>query len=360
MKQLPSTIAADGEHVDCYIGPNLDDAKSVYIVHQHIAGEYDEDKCFIGFDSAEDAQQCYRDHMSLPDALHSMTILPVDEFIEKVKATRQAPGKIHASELLNRELKPHEKKHDFEGHAKRQDSTQTAIRRILGGAKPGLIREAAQRAAQFEPQHLDEMKMPFDRSLVARIAKSVSIAHKFGFDQVYAERYRATKRPKTQKAALSTPAPAQAKKSSEQDKPGLIAEAAISDLNNWLTARARGAHIDNWKKGLQEDDLVDSIIDSLDDGSDSQLDRIAMEAARSAVTGGRYDAFQDLASEIDRYARSEAMDQNTCEECAAGDGAEWDSLDDVDWSPGDDCEGGDACRGQLMPIFADEGETELG
>ncbi len=167
-------------------------------------------------------------------------------------------------------------------------------------------------------------------------------------------------RKKTERAKLSTPAPAAAKKSSEQDRPGLIAEAAVSDLNNWITARARGAHVDGWKKGLREDDLVKSIVDELEGGADGALDRIAMEAARSAVTGGRYDAFQELESEIDRYARSEAMDQNTCEECAAGDGQEWDSLDEVDWSPGDDCQGQDACRGQLMPIFADEGEVELG
>ncbi len=140
----------------------------------------------------------------------------------------------------------------------------------------------------------------------------------------------------------------------------MIAEAAISDLNNWLTARARGAHIDNWKKGLREDDLVNSIIDSLEEGSDSQLDRIGMEAARSAVTGGRYDAFQDLDGEIDKYVWSAAMDKNCCDPCAELDGTEWDSLDDVDSSPGDLCEGGDACRCQIMPIFSDEGEVELG
>jgi hypothetical protein len=77
------------------------------------------------------------------------------------------------------------------------------------------------------------------------------------------------------------------------------------------------------------------------------------------VAGGRSSAFEELQAEIVKYVRSEAMDQNTCEPCAAGDGQEWDSLEDVDWVPGDDCEGHDACRGQLMPVFEDEGQTIL-
>lgn len=78
------------------------------------------------------------------------------------------------------------------------------------------------------------------------------------------------------------------------------------------------------------------------------------------MAGGRFTGFQELAGEIGSYVRSEAMDQNTCGPCEEGDGREWKSLDDVDWSPGDDCEGVDACRGQLMPIFEDEGTVQLG
>jgi hypothetical protein len=448
---LRRTEGVDGDHVDCFVGPD-ESAQYVYIVHQKdpLTGNYDEDKCLLDFPDAETAKAAFLANYNRPDFFHSMTVLPVAEFIEKVRATFDKPTKITAKELggvpngstvklsdkdgqtitikvngddgslrrmleyiakqcaighsftvvvdpgdreyekefgfdgdgaarlellrelelavilaesrkvTTRALKPHELKHDFDGHARRQDATQTSIRRILGSAKPGLIREAARRAAQYQPQHLDDMRMPFDRGLTSRIAKSAGIAHRFGFDQVYAERYRATGKPKTQRAQLSAPAPAAAAKSSEQDKPGLIAEAAVSDLNNWITARARGAHVDAYKRGLREQDLYDAIVDELEGGADGALDRIGMEASRSAVTGGRYDAFQELGTEIDRYARSEAMDQNTCGPCEEGDGQEWDSLDDVDWSPGDDCDGKDACRGQLMPIFADEGTTELG
>ncbi len=412
-----------------------------------------------------------------------------------------------------RPLRSEEQHHDFEGHVKRADSTAVSIRRLLGAKKPELIADASQRALALEPEHLSTLNLPFDRNLAARIEKATSIAHDYGYSQVYAERYRATGKSKKEqphavllshrlhnrkqwhgldvsienekgtlrsgtdkngndwsqlisvpygyirmshksrpeehvgkpstigndedhidcylgndstaqfvyivhqndpdtkaydedKVILNASNEATAKqiymsnhgrseeafgfmttmtvrefkqaledghgqlklkqsketlaeKSASQDRPGLIAKAAVSDLNNSITARAKASHIDNYKKGLRDVDLGDAIASDMFDGSDSVLDRIAGEAARSAVAGGRYAAFEELADEISSYARSEAMDQNTCDACEEGDGNEWDTLDDVDWSPGDDCEGADMCRGQLMPIFADEGTVEL-
>lgn len=354
------TEGVDGDHIDCFMGPDKQ-AEFVYVVHQKepTTGSYDEDKCMLDFPNEAAAKDAFLVNYSDPRFFHSMTILPVAEFIEKVKATFDQPQKITASEL-SRDLKPHEHKHDFMGHAKRQDQTQTAIRRILGGVKPALIRDAARRASVLEPKSLDTMTMPFDHALAARLAKSAAIAAKYGHDKVYAERFLATKRPKSERVKLSKTADVVPGASAAEDKPGLIAEAAVSDLNNWITSRARGAHIDAYKRGLRDDDLERSIIDDLREGSDAYLDRIAAEAARSGVAGGRFSALQELAGEIARYVRSEAMDRNTCGPCEKGDGAEWDSLAEVDWSPGDDCEGSDACRGQLLPIFSDEGMVTLG
>ena len=270
-----------------------------------------------------------------------------------------------AGRLLTRPLKAHERKHDFDGHAERADMTSSQVAKILRAAKPALIREAAARAASAikdsgSVKGLDELQLPFPHAIVSRLARSLSVAHRFGHQAVYDERKKATGRSvvaqssrTSRSAALADPKAA--KTSALQDKPSLIAEASVSDLNNWLTSRARGAAVDNYKKGLTDHDLEQSIISDLQDGSDSFLDRIGDEAARSAVSGGRWQAFGELSDDIAKYARSEAMDHNTCQPCMDGDGTEWDSLDDVDWSPGDDCDGGDNCRGQLMPIFSDEG-----
>lgn len=271
------------------------------------------------------------------------------------KGAQPKPAPAKLTEIApTRALRPDEQHHDFTGHAKRQDSTQTAVRRILAGAKPALIRQAAQRMAPLEPKSLDSVALRFDKALCARVSKSLEIAHGYGTKQVYAERQKATKRPASQKALLS----AEPITSASQDKPYLIAETAVSDMNNWITSRARGAHVDGYKQGLRDVALEQYIVSDLQDGSDSMLDRIGAEAARSAVGGGRFAAFEELQGEIGSYVRSEAMDVNTCEECASGDGDEWSSLDDVTWSPGDDCSGADQCRGQLMPIFSDENTIE--
>lgn len=262
---------------------------------------------------------------------------------------------------LSRQLKPHELKHDFDGHADRQDTTAANVARALRAAKPGLIREAAARAAKFDPTTLDKLELPFPHSIASRLARALTVAHNYGHQAVYDERKKATGRvAQSSRTSNSAALMAEPGASAATDKPTFIAEASVSDLNNWLTSRTRGSAVDAYKKGLTDRELEKSIIDDLTDGSDSFLDRIAAEASRSAVAGGRYSAFQELDGEIAKYARSEAMDANTCEPCAAGDGEEYDSLDDVDWSPGDDCDGGDACRGQLMPIFEDEGKVELG
>lgn len=426
---------------------------------------------------------------------------------QRIPPQRQAnaPAKTLTLTEPRRELRPEEHKHNFQAHVERQDSTATAVRRILGGAKPSLIRDAARRASSLTPKDLDHLTLRFDPALARRLARSLAIAHQFGHDQVYGERFRATGRHKNVPVLRLTEAhltrrrlhttlrwhgldisienaagsvrtahdgswqtrmkfpygyirrttghdleaidcyvgpdkhatevyvvhqkdprtgvfdedkvfldftnrgaakdaflahrddgekalgpidtytvadfktelaanggrlhyrvlpgqllASESEPSARQDTPQLIAEAAVSDLNNWITSRVRGAHVDNYKNGYRDEDLEQSILDDLREGSDAQLNRIAQESSRAAVGGGRFAALEQLQDEIDRYARSEAMDTNTCGPCEAGDGDTWDSLDEVDWSPGDDCEGGDACRGQLLPIFADEGTVQLG
>jgi Peptidase C39 family/Protein of unknown function (DUF935) len=121
------------------------------------------------------------------------------EQIDKGKTKKQIDdGKATKLRLTEprRELRPEEQKHNFQGHVERADSTEVAVRRILGGVKPALIRDAARRAAVLDPKDLDSLKLRFDRNLTQRIARSLSIAHQYGYDQVYAERYRATGRTK--------------------------------------------------------------------------------------------------------------------------------------------------------------------
>jgi hypothetical protein len=62
---LKGTTGADGEGIDCFIGPNPAGGKH-FIVNQidPSTGEFDEHKVMIGFDSVEDAEQGYMDSFS--------------------------------------------------------------------------------------------------------------------------------------------------------------------------------------------------------------------------------------------------------------------------------------------------------
>ena len=93
---LLRTEAVDGDHVDVYLGPNLD-TPFVYVVHQRKVGDwlsYDEDKVFIGFDSEADVVQAFLQHYNDFRFLGPVTMLPADEFVGKARATFDAPSMI--------------------------------------------------------------------------------------------------------------------------------------------------------------------------------------------------------------------------------------------------------------------------
>ena len=90
------TKGVDGDHVDVYVGPN-EQAKNVYVVHQMKAPDfkkYDEDKCMLGFDSADAAKKAYLANFDDARFFGSMTTMPFEEFKKKALATFEGPKKI--------------------------------------------------------------------------------------------------------------------------------------------------------------------------------------------------------------------------------------------------------------------------
>jgi hypothetical protein len=75
----------DGDHVDVYLGPNLE-SRRVFIIHQNdpVSGKYDEDKCMIGFDTPTDAKALYMKQYDRPGFFGSMDETDIDTFKEKV------------------------------------------------------------------------------------------------------------------------------------------------------------------------------------------------------------------------------------------------------------------------------------
>lgn len=95
---LRGTEGVDGDHVDCFIGPNMD-ADMVYVVHARTYGDwekFDEDKCMIGFDSEADAKAAFLASYSDKRFLGPITSMPVDKFIEKARGTKNKPAMIKA------------------------------------------------------------------------------------------------------------------------------------------------------------------------------------------------------------------------------------------------------------------------
>jgi len=96
--EILGSMGVDGDPVDVIVGPNLD-APMVYVVHQRKVNrwdEYDEDKCCVGFDSEADAEQAFLSNYNDPRFLGPITAMPVDEFVAKVRATRDKPAMIKA------------------------------------------------------------------------------------------------------------------------------------------------------------------------------------------------------------------------------------------------------------------------
>lgn len=92
---IRGTEGTDGDHVDCYLGDNMD-AKKVYIVHQNdpVTHKYDEDKCMLGFDSLEDARRAYLMQYDRPGFLGKIDTMDFEEFKEFVLLKRNHGKKI--------------------------------------------------------------------------------------------------------------------------------------------------------------------------------------------------------------------------------------------------------------------------
>lgn len=91
---IEGSFGADGDSVDTYLGPNPN-AEWVYIVHQNKKPDFlqfDEDKCLIGFDSANHARDAYLSMYDDERFFGSMDMMTLESFRRKVMY--QAGGKI--------------------------------------------------------------------------------------------------------------------------------------------------------------------------------------------------------------------------------------------------------------------------
>ena len=81
---IEGTIGTDGDSVDVYLGPDPT-SDTVYVVHQMSVSSgfaaYDEDKCLLGFSSADAAKAAYLKQYDDPRFFGSMSVIPMTAFL---------------------------------------------------------------------------------------------------------------------------------------------------------------------------------------------------------------------------------------------------------------------------------------
>jgi hypothetical protein len=106
---LDGYMGADKEELDVYVG-DFEAAEEVYVIHQRgklASGRwgYDEDKCFMGFPSAEAAKAAFLAHRDDGDrAFGGMKILTLDQFKAKLRRRGSATTKLSAVAEVGRGL----------------------------------------------------------------------------------------------------------------------------------------------------------------------------------------------------------------------------------------------------------------
>ena len=76
---------ADGDSLDCFIGPNPVSDK-VFIMHQSkVDGTFDEHKVMLGFNSLQSARDAYLAHYNTQGYIGYMDEMPLFEFKERIK-----------------------------------------------------------------------------------------------------------------------------------------------------------------------------------------------------------------------------------------------------------------------------------
>jgi phage-related protein (TIGR01555 family) len=95
---LRGTRGVDGDHVDCFLGPDPR-SEIVYVIHTMKAPlfvELDEDKCMLNFPTEASARAAFFANYDRPEHFGSLERVPVGAFIDKVLATKEEPALITA------------------------------------------------------------------------------------------------------------------------------------------------------------------------------------------------------------------------------------------------------------------------
>lgn len=99
---IRGTLGTDGDHFDCFIGPQ-GDAPSAFVITCMKPPEFterDEQKAMLGFPHKDAALQAFRDNYDDPRFMGECVEMSMPEFKAKVRSTRENPDFIKSFPLL--------------------------------------------------------------------------------------------------------------------------------------------------------------------------------------------------------------------------------------------------------------------
>lgn len=136
-----------------------------------------------------------------------------------------------------------------------------------------------------------------------------------------------------------------------------VAAARAAQATQWVTLAAsrRALQVVQASAGTDAADRVGATLDGLSQKSAVEQIRAALMAAQNAGRMAAVDAAPASAQDSAKWVAVEALDENTCEACAAVDGSVFDTAQDAeDNYPGGgyyDCAGYERCRGTIMVVW---------
>lgn len=200
--EFARTEGADGDPVDVFVGPNRH-APKAYVVHLQdpATGEHDEDKCFVGFDSAEDARSCFRGAYNRDDLkmgpVRSMTTSELAEWL----AERDNRGrKIETGALLSKAVQENDMSLSKGKHFLDEDLAQKAHAKVA--EQYGLGEKDGERYWKLKTAIYQKMGGTFEKSQIDEADDLLRSAGGLPTSQTYGTPA------KTAKPAAASPPPA--------------------------------------------------------------------------------------------------------------------------------------------------------
>jgi phage gp29-like protein len=260
---------------------------------------------------------------------------------------------------VRREPKPVERCLALSAIAGTLDKGRDEIAAACRAARSRIQAEAVNKLVNTPVRDMHRVSMAPDEKLVAQVEGILQGIYDFGVQQVAEERAR----------QLGGAAPADAakiraagivRKAAKRTPLGVYADAVVSEFMNTLISRAANVALDWMRRpgDATKGEIIRNVESDLDAQSDKWIDPVASKGANEAFADGRADGYAEHADEIGSVIYSALLDINTCEACAAADGEEGATPDDITAVPNPDCDGGDRCRCVHVFVFSDEGKVQ--